>query len=135
MKVGYLVTCLGVASVVLMGAAGSARAADEWYVLGEKTIKSGDPSTEIKSKGDRWEHDIKRMKISVHGADVEITKIVLHWAGRPDDTISNVGVLKSGGETAPKDAPGLKARLDAVVVQYKILGGATTATLKVWGFD
>ena len=135
MKVGYLVACLGVASVVLMGAAGSARAADEWYVLGEKTLKSSDPSTEIKSRGDRWENDIKRMKISVQGADVEITKVVLHWDGRPDDTISNVGVLKSGGETAPKDAPGLKARLDTVVVQYKILGGAPTATLKVWGFD
>ena len=135
MKVGYSVACLGVASVVLMGAAGSARAADEWYVLGEKTLKSSDPSTEIKSKGDRWENDIKRMKISVQGADVEITKVVLHWDGRPDDTISNVGVLKSGGEAAPKDAPGLKARLDTVVVQYKILGGAPTATLKVWGFD
>jgi hypothetical protein len=104
-----------------MGTAGSARAADEWYVLGEKTIKSGDPSTELKSKGDRWENDIKRTKISVQGADVEITKIVLHWDGRPDDTVSNVGVLKSGGETAPKDAPGLKARLASVVVQYKIL--------------
>ena len=135
MKVGYLVACLGVASVVLMGAAGSARAADEWYVLGEKTLKSSDPSTELKSKGDRWENDIKRTKISVQGAEVEITKIVLHWDGRPDETISNVGVLKSGGETAPKDAPGLKARLASVVVQYKILGGATTATLKLWGFD
>jgi hypothetical protein len=135
MKVGSLVACLGVASVVLMSAAGSARAADEWYVLGEKMLKSGDPSTEIKSKGDRWENDIKRMKISVQGADVEITKIVFHWDGRPDDTMSNVGVLKSGGETAPKDAPGLKARLASVVVQYKILGGAATATLKLWGFD
>ena len=135
MKAGYLVACLSVASVVLMSAAGGARAADEWYVLGEKTLKSSDPSTEIQSKGDRWEHDIKRMKISVQGAGVEIRKIVLHWDGRPDDTINNVGVLKPGGETAPKDAPGLKARLDSVVVQYKILGGATTATLKVWGFD
>ncbi len=78
MKIEHLAACLGVASVVVMGAAGSARAADEWYVLAEKTLKSGDPSTEIKSKGDRWEHDIKRMKISVQGADVEITKIVLH---------------------------------------------------------
>ena len=135
MKLGYSVACLGVASVVLMGVAGSARAADEWYMLAEKTLKAGDPSTEIKSKGDRWENDIKRTKISVQGADVEITKIVLHWAGRPDDTLSDVGVLKSGGQTAPKDAPGLKARLDSVVVHYKILGGATTATLKLWGFD
>ena len=132
MKLGW---CLSWCRVVSEGAAGSARAADEWYVLGEKTLKAGDPSTEIKSKGDRWENDIKRMKISVQGADVEITKIVLHWDGRPDDTISNVGVLKSGGETAPTDAPGLKARLDSVVVQYKILGGAATATLKLWGFD
>jgi hypothetical protein len=135
MKLGYLAACLGVASVVLMGAAGSARAADEWYVLAEKTLKSGDPSTEIKSRGDRWENDIKKMRISVQGADVEITKVVLRWSGRPDDTISNVGVVKSGGETAPKDAPGHKARLDSVILQYKILNGAATATLKLWGFD
>jgi len=134
MKTGYLAG-LGVASIVLMGAAGSARAADEWYVLGERTIKSGDPSTEIKSKGDRWENDIKRIKLSVQGADVEITKVVLRWDGRPDETITDVGVLKSGGQTAPKDAPGLKARLASVIVQYKILGGATTATVKLWGFD
>jgi hypothetical protein len=34
-----------------MGAAGSARAAHEWYVLGEKTLKSSDPSTEIEIGG------------------------------------------------------------------------------------
>ena len=134
MKIGHLAS-LGVASIVLMGAAGSARAADEWYVLGERTIKSGDPSTEIKSKGDRWENDIKRIKLSVQGADVEITKLVLRWDGRPDETITDIGVLKSGGQTAPRDAPGLKARLASVIVQYKILGGATTATVKLWGFD
>jgi hypothetical protein len=66
---------------------------------------------------------------------VEITKVVLRWSGRPDDTISTVGFLKSGGETAPKDASGLKARLDSAIIQYKILGGAATATLKLWGFD
>ena len=98
-----------VASVVLMGAVGSARAADEWFVLGEKTIKSADPSVEIKSEGGRWKKDVKQVKISVEGADVEITKVVLHWDNRPDDTITNVGVLKSGGQTAPKDAPGRKA--------------------------
>ena len=134
MKVGHLVAC-GVASVVLMGAAGSARAADEWYVLAEKTLKSSDPSTEIKSRGDRWENDIKKMRISAQGADVEITKIVLRWSGRPDDTLSNVGVLKAGGETAPKDAPGREATLTSVAVQYKILNNKPTATVKVWGYD
>ena len=52
----------------------------------------------------------------------EITKAVLHWDNRPDDTITDVGVLKAGGETAPKDAPGRKGRLKAVTVQYKIVG-------------
>ena len=51
MKVRYLVASLGVASVVLLGAVGSARAADEWFVLSEQTIKSADPSVEIKSAG------------------------------------------------------------------------------------
>ncbi len=135
MKARYVVASLYVASVVLMGAVGSASAADEWFVLSERALKSADPSAEIKSEGGRWAKDIKQVKLSVEGADVEVTKLVLSWDNRPDDTVTDVGVLKSGGQTAPKDAPGRKGRLKAVTVQYKILGDAPTANLKVWGFD
>ena len=121
--------------VVLMGAIGSAGAADQWFVLGEQAINSADPSVTIKSVGNRWEKDVKEVKLSVEGADVEITAAVLHWDNRVDDTVANVGVVKSGGQTAAKDAPGRKGRLESVTVQYKILNDAPTATLKVWGFD
>ena len=134
MNLRYLAASL-VASVIMMAAIGSARAADEWFVLSEKTIKSADPSVEIKSEGNRWQKDVKQVKISVEGADVQITKVVLNWDNRRDDTITDVGVLKSGGQTAPKDAPGRKGRLTGVAVQYKILGDAATANLKLWGFD
>ena len=135
MKVRYLVASLYVASVVLVGVVGSASAADEWFVLSEKTIKAADPSVELKSEGGRWEKDVKQVKISVEGADVQISKVVLQWDNRPDDTLTDVGVLKSGGQTAPKDAPGRKGRLKGAVVQYKIQGDAPTATLKIWGLD
>ena len=135
MKLRYLMASLGIASVVLMGALSSAQAADEWFVLSQQTIKSADPSVEIKSEGNRWAKDVKQVKLSIEGADVEITKAVLQWDNRRDDTLETVGVLKSGGQTAPKDAPGRKGRLTAVTVQYKILGDAPTATLKIWGLD
>jgi hypothetical protein len=135
MNMRHLVAILVGASVVVLGAVGGARAADEWFVLSERAIKSADQSVEIKSQGGRWEKDIKQMKISVEGADVEIAKVVLKWDNRRDETITNVGVLKSGGQSAPKDAPGRKGRLTSVAVQYKILGNAPTAKLKVWGFD
>ena len=122
-------------SMLFLGASGSARAADEWFVLGEQAIKAADPSAEIKSQGNRWEKDIKRMRLSVEGADVQISKVVLKWDNRRDETITDIGVLKSGGQSVPKDAPGLKARLTSVAVQYKIIGSAPTAKLKVWGFD
>ena len=93
-KILTLMALFVVASVVLMGAVGSARAADEWFVLSEQTIKSADPSVEIKSAGGRWDKDVKQVKFSVEGADVEITKAVLHWDNRPDDTITGIGVLK-----------------------------------------
>ena len=60
------------ASAVLLGAVGSARAADEWFVMGEQTLKSADPSVEIKTEGSRWKKDVKQVKLSVEGADVEI---------------------------------------------------------------
>ena len=121
-----------VASVVLMG---SARAADQWIMLGEQTIKSIDPSVNMNSEGNRWEKDVKSVKLSAEGADVEIEKVVLHWDNRRDDTVSDIGILKSGGQTAAKDAPGRKGRLTGVTVQYKILNDVKTATLKVWGYD
>ena len=135
MKVGYLSRGVGLAFVVLLFAFGSA-SADDWFVMGEKVIKSMDPSAEIKAEaGKMWKEDIKRTKITVEGADVEITKVVLRWKGRKDDTITKVGVVKSGGETAPKDAPGREATLTSVAVQYKILDKKSTATVKVWGYD
>jgi hypothetical protein len=136
MRVQSLMRALVLLAVVLVGAIGSARAADQWFVMGEKTIKAADPSTEITAEGDKWlKEDIKKAKISVEGADVEITKVVLHWNNARDDTISNIGVVKWGGFTAEKDAPGHEATLMSVAVQYKILKNAPSATIKVWGYD
>ena len=104
-------------------------------MLSQQTIKSADPSVEIKSEGNRWAKDVKQVKLSIEGADVEITKAVLQWNNRRDDTMETVGVLKSGGQTAPKDAPGRKGRLMSVAVQYKIVGDAQSAVIKIWGLD
>jgi hypothetical protein len=106
MKTKFLT--LMAASVILMGAVGSAIAADKWFVMGEQTIKTADPSANITSQGNRWEKDVKWVKLSAEGADVEIRKVVLHWDNRRDEAISDLGVLKSGGQTAAKEAPGLK---------------------------
>src|SRR4030095_15470011 len=84
------------ASVGLMSAAGSASAADEWFVLSQQALNPASPSLEIKSEGGRWEKDVKQVKFSVEGGDVEVTEAVLHWDNRPDDTI-NVGTINAGG--------------------------------------
>ena len=123
------------AFAVLLGAVGSARAADEWFVMGEQTLKSADPSVEIKTQGNRWQRDVKQVRLSVEGADVQITQLVLGWDNRPDDTLTDVGTVKAGGQTAPKDAPGRKGRLKSVKIQYKILGDKPTATVKILGLD
>ena len=39
------------ASAVLLGAVGTARAADQWFVMGEQALNSADSSAEIKSQG------------------------------------------------------------------------------------
>src|SRR6188768_890461 len=97
-KVHILMASFAVAFVALMGTMGSARAADEWFVLSEQTLNATDPSATIKSAGGRWEKDVKQVKLSVEGADVEITNLVLNWDNRPDDTVKDVGVVKSGGQ-------------------------------------
>ena len=126
--------CVAAASAVLLGPVDSARA-DEWFVLGEQTINSADPSVEIKTEGGRWQKDVKQVKLSVEGADVKITSVVLGWDNRKDSTLTSVGTLKAGGQTAATDAPGRKGRLTSVKVQYEILGDKPTATVKILGFD
>ena len=123
------------ASAVLLGAVGSARAADQWFVMGEQTLNATDPSVEIKSEGGRWKRDVKQVRLSVEGADVQMIKVVLGWDNRPDTTLNAVGTVKAGGQTAPTDAPGRKGRLTWTKIQYKILGKAPTATVKILGFD
>ena len=71
----------------------------------------------------------------VEGADVEIKKVVLNWDNRRDDTITDFGLVKAGGKSVPRDAPGRKGRLQALTVEYKIVGTAPTAKLQIWGFD
>ena len=121
------------ASAVLLGTVDGA-IVNKWFVMGEQTINSTDPSVEIKTQGGRWKKDVKKVKLSVEGADVQMIKVVLGWDNRHDDTLP-VGTIKAGGQTAPKDAPGLKGRLTWVKIQYKILGKAPTATVKILGFD
>jgi hypothetical protein len=123
------------ASAVLLAAVGSARAADQWFVMGEQALKSADPSVEIKTQGGRWKKDVKQVRLAVEGADVQITQLVLGWDNRADDTLTAVGTVKAGGQTAPTDAPGRKGRLKSVKIQYKLLGKAPTATVKILGLD
>ena len=126
----------GLASIISMGVAGTAAAKDQWFVLTEQTIKSSDPSVRITAEDAKWiKEDVKDVKISVEGADVQISKVVLHWNNRPDETIWMVGTVKAGGETAAKSAPGHEGTLGSVTVNYKILGDAPTAKIKVWGYD
>src|SRR6476469_9893964 len=99
MKIRTSLAAFVIASVATMG---GALAADQWFVLGQKPIKTADPSAEIKSEGGRWDKDVKQVKLSVEGADVQITSLVLHWDNRKDDTMTDVGVLKAGGQTAAK---------------------------------
>lgn len=120
---------------VSVGLVGNAIAGDEWFVLGEQAIKAVDPSVTIKSEGGRWDKDVKQVKVSVEGADVTVTKLVLSWDNRKDDTVTDIGTIKSGGQTAPFNAPGIKGRLTSATIYYTIGGGTPSATVKVWGFD
>jgi hypothetical protein len=137
MKVGYLVGgALGLASIILIGVVGTAGAKDEWFVLSEQTIKATDPSVRITAEEGKWiKEDVKDVKISVEGADVDIKKVTLHWNNRPDETEWSVGTVKAGGQTAAKSAPGHEGTLGSVTINYVILNKAPTAKVKIWGYD
>jgi hypothetical protein len=54
MKTRFGIARLIFASIVpLLAALGTANAADQWFVLGEKVLKASDPSTEIKAEEGR----------------------------------------------------------------------------------
>jgi hypothetical protein len=119
----------------VIGMEGKVQADDEWFTLGERTIKAVDQGVDIESEGLALNRRVKKIKLSVEQADVEITKLVLRYQMRRDDEVTNIGVVKAGGQTTPIDVPGLKANLKDISVTYKILGDKETAVIKVWGFD
>ena len=80
-----------------------------------------------------WKDDIKKAKISVEGADVEITNVVFHWKEGKDKAITNVGVVKSGGQTAGGRSRHDPRSLPSPSIQ--ILNDKPTTTIEVWGFD
>lgn len=136
MRVRCLVGALGLASAVLIGAVGTAAAKDKWFVLSEQTIKATDPSVRITAEDAHWiKEDVKDVRLSVEGADVDVSKVELHWRHRQDATLWNVGTIKNGGQTAAESAPGHEGTLGSVTVYYKILGDKPTAKVKVWGYD
>ena len=124
-----------VGSVLLMNVESRVQAAEEWFVLGQKTIKSVDQGVDIQSEGSFLQKDIKQTKLSVEGADVEIKKLVLHYNNKMDKEVTNIGLVKAGGQSTPMDVPGRKAKLESVTVTYKIIGDAQSAVIKVWGYD
>ena len=120
----------------MLGAVGTASAKDEWFLLGEQAIKATDPSVRVTAEEGKWiKEDVKDVRLSVEGADVEINKVILHWNNRKDDTEWNVGTIKSGGQTAAASAPGHEGTLKSVTINYKILGDKPSAKVKVWGYD
>ena len=135
MKIKNLAVFFVVAASAVLWGVGNVRAADEWFVLGEPALKSADSSAEIKSEGGRWKKDVKQVRLAVEGGDVQFLKVVLGWDNRPDTTLTAVGTVKAGGQTAPTDAPGRKGRLTWVKIQYKIVGKTPTATVKILGLD
>src|SRR4029450_4686318 len=103
MKIGFV---MGVLGLVLLGAVGRATAADKMFVLGHASLKATDPSAEIVGEEGKFlKEDIKKTKLSVDGADVEISKVVLHWNNIPDDTVTNLRVVKRRGATASGEPP------------------------------
>lgn len=110
----------------------AAQAEDEWSVIAEQTIKSADQGAEVESSGGRRDQNVKEVKVSVDGADVNIKKLVLHWNNANDDEITDIGMLKAGGSSLPIEAPGRKGQLKSATVTYEFTG-ADTAVLKVWG--
>jgi hypothetical protein len=120
---------------LLIGTEGRVQAADEWFTLGERTIKAVDQGVDIESDGLAVNRRVKKIRLRVEQADVEITKLVLRYRMKRDEEITNIGVVKAGGETTPFDAPGLKANLNSATVTYKILGDKETAVIKILGFD
>ena len=136
MKIRCLVAILAVVSVVFMGTVGGVGAADEWFVLAEQPLKTLEGIVEIKSQGSPLEEGHQGDEDHRRGCrrgDQEGHPALGQSQGRDDHEHRS----PEGGNPGRSEgcAKGRKARLTMVSVQYKLQGGATAATVKVWGYD
>jgi hypothetical protein len=134
MRITSLASTLGLVGGFLLLFGAQSVQADEWSVLAEQTIKSADQGAEIEATGGRRDQNVKEVKLSVDGADVNIKKLVLHWNNANDKEVTDIGMLKAGGSSLAIEAPGRKGQLKSATVTYEF-SGADTAVLKIWGND
>ena len=104
-----------------MGAVGTAKS-DEWFLMGEQSIRNNSYLAEIRTEGVRSKRDIKQVKLEVGGAHVELIKVVFEWYGgegpNTDTTLRNLYV-RNGQQTAPTNAPGRKGSYRGLLLSVK----------------
>ena len=122
MKIRALMAVFVVASVVLMGAAGSVRAADEWFVLSEQALNAANPSVEIKSEV------VDGRRTSSRSSSP--SRAVMWRSRKPSSTgtiapttRSRMRVLKAAGNCS-EECSGTQGAPHGGDGQYKILGDA-----------
>jgi hypothetical protein len=92
--------------------------ADDWKQLGQTTVKRVSEKDEIVVGAD--EGKFRKIKLEVHGADVEIIKLTVTYGdGDKDNDINVKDKIKDGKETRAIDLEGGERVIRKVVLFYK----------------
>lgn len=94
---------------------------DDWKRLGDTIVKRRGEKDEIKVGAD--EGKFSKIKLEVHGADVEIIRLKVVYGNGADDEIEVKDTIKEGQSTRPLDLKNNDRIIKRVVFWYKTEAG------------
>lgn len=122
----------GMAVMFALAACASAPQANDWQLLGERTVNHQTDHDDIVVTS--REGDFKRIALRVQGAPVEFNRVTVHFKNGEDQVVDVRDEIRAGGETRPIDLEGHERVIERVTFNYRTdkLSGPR-AVVQLWG--
>jgi hypothetical protein len=123
----------GIAVMFVLAACASAPQADDWELLGEKTVTHSMDHDEI-WVGQKEGH-FERITLRVRGAPVEFHRVTVHFKNGDDEVIEMRDEIEAGGETRAIDLPGDDRIIRSVSFNYHTEERGERALVQLFGMS
>ena len=123
----------GIVGMFALAACASAPQANDWELLGERTVNHTMDHDQIDVG--KQEGDFERIALRVQNAPVEFERVVVHFKNGDDQVVDMRDEIEAGGQTRAIDLPGDERIIKSVSFTYHTDERGERAVVQLWGMS